>query len=157
MKLTAKQEAFCHAVVSGMTQADAYRASYNASGMKAETIQKKASLLMTNGEVRGRVEILRAPVVEKLQYNLEQAMIEAAEAFEVSKSKENGGAMVAAVTLRAKLNGLLVERKEIRTGPLDGLEHDQLKAIDEAITAIQHARIQDVGESSGVGSSLTRH
>ena len=157
MKLTAKQEAFCHAIVSGMTQADAYRASYNASAMKAETIQKKASLLMTNGEVRGRVESLRAPVVEKLKYNLETAMLEAEEAFKVSKSKENGGAMVAAVTLRAKLNGLLVERKEIRTGPLDGLEHDQLKAIDEAITAIQISRIQDAGDTSASGSSSTRH
>ena len=157
MKLTAKQEAFCHAIVSGMTQADAYRSAFNASKMKAATIQEAASRLMADSKVSARVAELRAPVVEKLQYNLEQAMLEAAEAFEVSRSKENGGAMVAAVTLRAKLNGLLVERKEIRTGPLDGLEHDQLKAIDEAITAIQLSRIQDAGESPGVGSSPTRH
>jgi hypothetical protein len=39
-------------------------------------------------------------------------MSEALDAFEVSKRNGQGGSMVAAATLRAKLNGLLVERKE---------------------------------------------
>jgi phage terminase small subunit len=136
VSLTAKQEAFCQAVVSGMTQADAYRAAYNAGNMKPETVQSKACLLMADGKVRARVDEIRAPVVEKVQYGLEQAMQEAAEAFLVAKGKENGGAMVAAVNLRAKLNGLLVDRSEIRTGPLDGIEHAELKALNAAIAAV---------------------
>jgi phage terminase small subunit len=136
MALTAKQEAFCQAVVSGMTQADAYRKAYDAERMKPETVQSKASILMADGKVRARVEEIRAPVVAKVQYGLEQAMSEAEEAFKVAKAKENGGAMVAAVSLRAKLNGLLVERSEIRTGPLDGIEHDELKALNAAIAAV---------------------
>jgi phage terminase small subunit len=113
MALTAKQEAFCQAIVSGMSQADAYRQAYNAAKMKPATVQKRASELMANGEVAGRVAELRRPVVEKVQYSLEQAMIEAAEAMEVAREKMNGGAMVAAVQLRAKLNGLLVEKVKV--------------------------------------------
>jgi phage terminase small subunit len=116
--LTAKQEAFCQAIVSGMSQADAYRKAYDAENMKPATVQKRASELMGNGAITGRVDALRAPVVEKLQYGLEQAMNEAEDAFRVSKQKEQGGAMVAAVTLRAKLNGLLIEKREDVTDPL---------------------------------------
>ncbi len=35
----------------------------------------------------------------------------------LAKAKDNGGAMVAAVQLRAKLNGLLVEKREDVTDP----------------------------------------
>lgn len=64
-KLTAKQEAFAQAVASGMTQADAYRSAYSAKNMKNETIHVKASELMANGMVGGRVAELRAEVAEK--------------------------------------------------------------------------------------------
>lgn len=126
--MTPKQEKFCQAIVSGMTQADAYRAAYNAKGMKPATIQSKACILMADGKVRARVDELRKPVIEKLQYGIEQAMSEAAEAFQVSKTNGQGGAMVAAVQLRAKLNGLLVDKKEIRTGDLDEIPHEEKKA-----------------------------
>lgn len=125
-KLTAKQETFCQSIIAGMSQADAYRKSYSAESMKPETVQKRASELMKNGAVRGRVDELRKPVVEKVQYGLERAMKEAAEAFEVSKAKENGGAMVAAVTLRAKLNGLLVDRKEIKVSSIQEMPDEAL-------------------------------
>lgn len=152
MALTPKQEAFCQAIVSGMSQADAYRTAYAASKMTNKQIWEEASKLMASPKVSQRTQELRAPVVEKLQYGLEQAMLEAQEAFEVSKSTQSGGAMVAAVQLRAKLNGLLVERKEVRTGPLDGLEHDDLKELDDAIRIIAQARITQPGSISS-----TRH
>ena len=114
MALTGKQEAFCQAIVKGSNQADAYRSAYNASKMKDETIYAMSSKLAADHKVAIRLQELRQPVVEKLQYGLEEAMREADDALAVSKSKKNGGAMVAAVTLRAKLSGLLVERKEVK-------------------------------------------
>lgn len=133
--LTPKQEAFCQAIVSGLSQADAYRKAYDAKAMKPAVIQNKASLLMKRGEVRVRIENLRKPVIEKLQYGLEQAMAEAADAFAVSKAKEQGGAMVAAVQLRAKLNGLLVDRSEVRTGPLDDASTEVLLQLRRELEA----------------------
>jgi phage terminase small subunit len=110
MKLTAKQEKFCQGIVAGLSQADAYRQAYDAAGMKPDVVAVKASELMANGKVTVRVQELRRPVMDALQYGLKEAMEEADEAFRVAKSKGNGGAMVAAATLRAKLNGLLKDR-----------------------------------------------
>lgn len=109
-----------------MSQSDAYRAAYDAEKMKPETVQRRACELMKDSKITARVSELRTPVVQRLQYGLEQAMREAEEAFAVARAKENGGAMVAAVQLRARLNGLLVEKKEIRTGPLDDASTEML-------------------------------
>lgn len=122
-----------------MTQSDAYRSAYSAGKMKATSINVNASKLMADTNIAQRVVSLRAPVIAKMQYGLQEAMLEAEDAFKVSKMKENGGAMVAAVTLRAKLQGLLIERKEVRTGPLDDMPADELEAMDAAIEAIRAA------------------
>lgn len=112
-KLTQKMEMFCQAIVTGVSQADAYRSAYDAGGMKPETVQNKAYQLMKRGEVRARIEELRKPVVEKLQYGLEQAMQEAEEALSLAREMQKAGQMVAAIQLRAKLNGLLVEKMQV--------------------------------------------
>jgi len=127
--LTQKQETFCLAIVSGMKPSEAYKKAYNATNMKPATISVKANELLANGNVTVRIEQLRKPVVEKVQYDLEQAMSEAAEAFEVSKGKEQGGAMVAAVQLRSKLNGLLVERKAITISIVQQMDDASLDAF----------------------------
>jgi len=133
MAITAQQEKFCQFVISGLNQSDAYRAAYSCGKMKDKTINNRAYELMKNGDVAGRISELRSPVVKKLQYTLEKAMEEAEDALKVSREKEQGGAMVAAVTLRAKLNGLLVDRKEIRTGPLDDLNFSELSTLESKL------------------------
>ena len=143
MALTAKQEAFAQAIVSGSNQSDAYRAAYKPQKMSQPVIANKASALMARGDIQVRVAALRAPVIAKVQYGLEQAMQEASDALEVSKERGNGGAMVAAVTLRSKLNGLLIERKEVKYGALDDLPVDELEAMDAAIEAIRVASSPD--------------
>lgn len=127
--LTAKQEAFCQAIVQGAGQSDAYRQAYTVKKMKPAAVDVEASRLMDNPKIAQRVVELRAPVIEKVQYGIEQAMREAEDAFKVSRIKENGGAMVAAVTLRAKLNGLLIDRKEVRTGTLENMADDMLDKV----------------------------
>lgn len=129
MALTAKQEAFAQGVVSGLSQADAYRKAYNAKNMKDATIHVKASELMADGKMAGRVETLRKPVIEELRYDLKMAMLEAEDAMKVSKDNKQGGAMVAAAQLRAKLNGLLVERKEIKVSVIESLAESELDRL----------------------------
>lgn len=140
MSLTPKQEAFCLAVVSGMNITDAYRSAYAAGTMKPASVNREAKALTDHPKIAARIEELRKPVVAAAQYGLTEAMAEAAEALKVARNKENGGAMVAAITLRAKLSGLLIEKKEVRTGPLDGLPPDEAKALIDTIDAIQRAR-----------------
>jgi phage terminase small subunit len=136
MALTPKQEAFAQAVVVGMSISDAYRAAYKAGKMSSAAVNVEASRLMANPTVALRVQELRKPVVEAAQYGLAEAMAEAAEAMELSRETRQSGAFVAAVSLRAKLSGLMIDKKEIRTGELDGLGHDELKQLRDALTSI---------------------
>ena len=140
--LTSKQEAFAQAIVSGMTQADAYRAAFSAGKMTDKSIHELASRLMSDVKVTSRVEELRAPVIAKLQYGLEEAMLEAADSFRVAKAKENGGAMVAAVQLRAKLNGLLVEKREDVTDPFkQAIGNMSAEKAQEMLDALEQMQV----------------
>jgi phage terminase small subunit len=58
--LTAKQEKFVQNIITGMTQADAYRNSYNAKKMTDKQIWEEASKLMAKPKVAQRVQELRA-------------------------------------------------------------------------------------------------
>lgn len=57
--LTAKQEQFAQNIILGMTQADAYRNSYNAEKMTDKQIWEEASKLMAKPKVAQRVQELR--------------------------------------------------------------------------------------------------
>lgn len=62
MALTAKQEAFAQAVSGGMTQADAYRSSYECENMGDDTIYVAASQLMAGHKVSVRVAELKEAI-----------------------------------------------------------------------------------------------
>lgn len=62
MALTAKQEAFAQAVVSGMTQADAYRHAYNPETSTDKTIIENASRTMADSNVSARVKQLQEEI-----------------------------------------------------------------------------------------------
>ena len=62
MALTAKQEAFAQAVAGGMTQADAYRASYECENSSDQVIHNEASLLMQNRDISVRVAELKEAI-----------------------------------------------------------------------------------------------
>jgi phage terminase small subunit len=83
-KLTPKQEAFCQAICNGMNQSDAYRLAYNAANMKQETVNKRASELVNNGEVKGRVQELRDNLEAKQLWTREQSINKAVEAIEMA-------------------------------------------------------------------------
>ena len=54
-KLTAKQTAFVEALLSGMTQIDAYRAAYDVSGMSDNAQHVEASKLCQNPKISLRL------------------------------------------------------------------------------------------------------
>jgi len=62
MALTAKQEAFAQAVAGGMTQADAYRASYECDNSTDNTIIQEASRTMADRNVSARVAELKEAI-----------------------------------------------------------------------------------------------
>lgn len=64
-ELTPKQEKFAQCVADGMNQSEAYRAAFNvAPTTKPESVTVRASELMANSKVRGRVIELQAKLAE---------------------------------------------------------------------------------------------
>ena len=93
VNLTAKQEAFCQGIADGLGQADAYRAAYDAEGMKDNTIYPLASKLMKNSKVAARIAELRESVQEKQLWSREMSVKALVQAY-----KEGSGSVkVAAV------------------------------------------------------------
>lgn len=64
--LTPKQEKFCHAIVDGKTQVDAYKEAYNTKNMADNSIYVEASKLMDNPKIAQRIAELRERIDNKL-------------------------------------------------------------------------------------------
>lgn len=96
-KLTAKQEKFAQCIADGMTQADAYRAAFDASKMKHETIWSKASELMADGKVTARVSELKGKLESKALWARLESVEALKKAILISEAKENPNGIVAAV------------------------------------------------------------
>jgi phage terminase small subunit len=95
--LTPKQEKFAQCVADGMSQADAYRSAFDAVKMKAETIHKRASELMGNGEVTGRVQELRAKLENKALWTREMSVRALVAAYKMAQGANSASGMTAAV------------------------------------------------------------
>lgn len=113
MALTQKQENFCLAIVDGDNQADAYRKAYNAENMKPDTVYKRASELMDNGEVAGRIAELRAPATEKVLLTLEEHLTTLDRLRMKAEASEKFGPAIQAEVARGKAAGLQVEKQQV--------------------------------------------
>ena len=110
--LTPKMEKFAQGVAEGKTQADAYRASYNAKSMKPETVQNKAHVLMKRGDIRARVEELRAPIVEKVHVTLERHLADLLSLRNMAAKASQFSAAISAEASRGRASGLYIEKVE---------------------------------------------
>ena len=93
VNLTAKQEAFCQGIADGLGQADAYRAAYDAEGMKDNTIYPLASKLMKNSKITARIAELKFHVQEKQLWSREMSVKALVQAYR----EGSGSVKVAAV------------------------------------------------------------
>jgi len=108
MALTIKQEKFAQAVVELGDNSKAYREAYDASRMKPETVHKRASELVSNGAVSGRIAELRAQAAEDHRCTVKSLLAELEEARKIALRCETpqSSAAVAATMGKAKLCGL---------------------------------------------------
>ena len=72
--LTPKQEKFVQELIKGASQREAYKSAYNASNMKDETIDKRASELFSKREIKGRYNELLSEHKQKALYTREEAV-----------------------------------------------------------------------------------
>lgn len=118
--LTPKREKFAQAVASGMNQSDAYRSAFDAGGMKPATINVKASELMADGKVRGRVDELRAPAVEAVGITLESHLRDLLALRNLAAKKEQMSAAINAEIARGKAAGVYADERMRILGPDGG-------------------------------------
>ena len=136
--LSHAHELFCIALHAGMTKADAYREAYPKSRLwKAASASNKASNLANKPHIQARLAAMREPVMRAIQansagYGLLQAMDEAQRAMALAESSGQAGAMVAAIQLRAKLNGLITDKKEVTVTEMGGMTPSEKAALLEA-------------------------
>ena len=134
--LTDQQEQFCHAIAKGKSQFEAYQAAYPASTKYKRSItDSKASTLYALGKVQERIETLRAPLIRKTTYDALAAHEEAGRAFDGAMGAQQYGSAVAAVQLRAKLHGLITEKREVKITSFDNLEADKKMEAIEVLAA----------------------
>ncbi len=146
--LTAKQEKFCLAYVQTGNASEAYRQTYSASRMKDTSIYVNASKLMADAKVTQRIAELRKGVSDRVETDRAFVIGQLVENVRMAKQavpvldnegnptgeyRQNLNAANRALALIGKELGMFVERKEIRTGLLDGLSHDELKALEQAL------------------------
>lgn len=114
--LSPKQIEFLkHYLATGNGMQSALKAGY-AKGNASRT----ASLLINhNPAFQKALKAAREEAIKDGSYNLKKAMAEADEAISFAKETENANAFVKAVELKAKLNGLLIEKHELIRVPLE--------------------------------------
>ena len=101
-----------------MTQSDAYREAFDAENMKPETIHKRASELMGNGEVTGRVQELRSKLVTKGLWNREMSVKALVGAFNVAQGQNNASGMTGAIKELNAMHGFNEPQKVDISGEL---------------------------------------
>lgn len=108
--LTPKQESFAQQVAEGKTYSDAYRYAYDAKGMKDNTINSKAYLLMAKDYIRARVEELRKPVVEETRVTLKRHLDDLLKLRNMAAKSEQWAAAIQAEKIRGKASGLHIDK-----------------------------------------------
>lgn len=115
------------------TFTDAYRAVYNCAGRTQEQVSKAASSLAAAQEIKDRILELQGRAADdaarKAAYTLADAIAEAESLRALAEERGHTAAAITAATLKAKLAGHLIERKEIKTGPLEDSDVEDLEAL----------------------------
>jgi phage terminase small subunit len=120
-----RHERFCKEYASGKSQSDAYVAA-GYSTKKRQNTHAAATRLMRNVAVRRRINELQSYAAETQNVSIESLMMEAAQIQRAAMLDGNQSAAVAALTAKAKIAGLWVEKTETENTNLNYAISDQL-------------------------------
>lgn len=144
----ARHEHFAHLVAKGTSA----RQAYIAAGYSENGADQSSSKLLKKTEVAARVAEIRETImsraIEKTGIDKAWVLDQLVEVVKMAKQaepvtdhegnptgeyKQNLAAANRALELIGKELEMFVDRKEIRTGPLDQLPRDDLKALEELL------------------------
>jgi phage terminase small subunit len=126
-QLTQKQENFCLEYIETGNASEAYRRMYNAENSKPESIHRKACEVMANGKVTARIIALQEEHREQHSVTVDTLCTELDEARELAIESTQPSAAVTAITGKARLHGLGVEKRQ--THITGHMSFDEAEAI----------------------------
>ena len=131
MALTPKQEKFAQEYVATGNASEAYRRSYNVKPTtKDKSVHENASRLLNDVMISSRVQQIKASIVQRHELSIDDILDELEEAREMGKLTQQSSSMVSASMGKAKLLGLIVDRKEITVhGMISAMTDDELAAF----------------------------
>ena len=141
--LTARRETFCQGLTEGLTQAEAYRRSHDASGMQPATLWEEASRLAAIPEVSQRVIELKEAVVskyvEKGVWDLGRIVDEFETNVDGARADKQWTASNSAITGIGKAIGILTDKVDVNvTHTLKpGMSLEELEARVSRLDALE--------------------
>ena len=152
----AKHEHFAQLIAKGATTPPK---AYVIAGYSDKGAAQSANRLLRDAEVSARIEELREAIekpsreraiekaavdkawvlsqlVEVVQMAKQAEPVRDAEGAATGEYKQNLAAANKALELVGKELGMFVDRKEVRTGELDALPHDDIKQVRDALIAL---------------------
>jgi len=114
-ELTLKQEQFCQSYIETGNASEAYRRAYDSENMKPETINRNAKALMDDNKIATRVKHLKAQHQKRHNVTVNSLTVELDEAKDLANTTKNPSAAVSAIVAKAKLHGLLIEKRQLET------------------------------------------
>lgn len=148
-----RHEAFAQALAKGMSQ----DAAYAEAGFKPH--RQNASRLMSNDDVRRRVDEIQSKAVKKLEVTVESLARELEEARALALEHQQTSAAVSATMGKAKLFGLGVENRRlsgqvhivnITPKQIEALTKHELDLLEQAYPILQKLGIVG-GDMAGEG------
>lgn len=152
-KLTHFQEQFCREYVKTGNASAAYRvASPNAVNWEDHSVWIAASKIMARNKVAIRIAEMQSDAAQSSMVTVDMLNRKLENYQKEAREDKQYAVCVAAVMGQAKLFGFLVDRKEIRTGPLENLDFEQLRLVNDALATLAIA-----GPVADADTSETAH
>jgi len=152
--LTTNRERFAQLVAQGALPLDALLEAFaKPPGYDCTTASSQAHTLLKNTDVILRIQELQRPVIRKIrknfEYNLNRALEDAEDAYNLAYEAGNPNTMLAAIELRAKLCKFLTETVEHKHSLLDDASTHTLIEMRKQIEKQKKSQIRLI-ESSAV-------
>lgn len=151
--LTVKQESFCRVYLETGNASEAYRQSYEASGMQPATINRAAKEMIDTPKIAARLTELREPVMKRHAITVDTLLneLEEARTMALACDTPQTSAAVTATMGKAKLLGLDKQIVE-----LSGKDGGAIQVADVSPEALKEelARLGFGRESAQLGSKL---
>jgi len=128
------EESFCINIAGAKFNSisDAYRDAYPRCKASLKSVNEKASRLLAKDKVRARIDVLKAPVIEKAQYTLEGQLGKFQAAYDLADRTDQPSAMTGAIDKQTKLLGIY---------PADKVDHTMDATVTEMTPTERAARI----------------